>query len=127
MGVTDCNEARIMGEMKSPPPITREDIFAKSACCKTFSNQLRNSVKHMKNNGRIKMNSRHRSNKIEKENNEDPLSENSDDDIVYKHRPNFGLDEKIQILQNEIELEKELAHKSMAQLEIVINSIDSDS
>ena len=113
--------------MKSPPPITCEDVFAKSACCKTLTNQLRNSVKHMQNNGKIKMNSRHRSNKIEKENNEDPLSENSDDDIVYKHKPNFGLDEKIQILQNEIELEKELVHKSMAELESVINSIDSDS
>jgi len=120
MGLTESNEAKIMGDLKSPPSYSYEDFFTKNICNGILSSQLRNSVRHMKNNSQIKVRKRSQ------------LSYIDEADICKYNEVNTTANqevEKIRVtrLQQQLEEEKKLAKQSLTQLELTINSFDTNT
>ena len=125
-GLSGSNEARIMGEQQRPFFDAIDETMSNNSCNKTLSHQLRNSLRHMKNNIKIQLKCRGRSQSFSSDDGVVAFEVGSPTEKIQLEKPVIPKGD-IEYLEKEIELEKELAQKCMAEFTTYIQSIESDS
>jgi len=128
MGLTQNNESRIMGEntrLLSPTDCTENVDCLNEA---PLSQQLRNSIRHMRSNSKIQIKRRGRSQSeiSEPANDEESGDEEEEeevDDVMLPARQSNHL-EQLERLEGEILQEKERTEKYMSELFSYMNSLD---
>ena len=126
MGLTQNNESRIMGE--ETRPLSPTDCTENVECLNEapLSQQLKNSVRHMRSNSKIQIKRRGRSqSEISEPAPDEELSDEDEevDDVMLPARQSNHL-EQLERLEREILQEKERTERYMSELFSYMNSLD---
>ena len=118
MGLTESNEAQIMGEEKKSHFNETENLVENAYCSGQLSKPLRNSVRNMKSNSKIQRSCRGRS-----------LSITSVDQATECDGLNASSTNKdsLEDLEKKVAEEKDITRKLMEEFSTFLKSIESSS
>lgn len=117
MGLTESNEARIMGERCRPVVSSIDQILVDSSYNnRVLSQRLKNSVRHMKNNSRIELKCRGRSQSLSNE--DEGSSSPCQNTFSHVNSSEASVISKSEVatLEEKVRKEKELTRQCMDDL-----------
>lgn len=128
MGLTESNEARIMGERCRPVVSSIDQILVDSSYNnRVLSQRLKNSVRHMKNNSRIELKCRGRSQSLSNE--DEGSSSPCQNTFSHVNSSEASVISKSEVatLEEKVRKEKELTRQCMDDLASYLKSIESNT